>query len=128
MNTLIICLFIAVILPYIMKIVMDHFIRKEGRYDNHHPRMRQAQLVGCGARALAAHQNGFESLSVFAPAVLTAMATNHISMTVQSLAVIYIISRIIYNIMYLKDLASLRSLIWLIGFLCCLAILLSCML
>lgn len=127
MNTLIICLFVAVLLPYLLKMVVGYFMQKESVYDNHHPRTQQARLVGMGARAVAAHQNGFESLLVFATAALTALATNHVGVMVQVLAIVYIVSRIIYNIFYLQDLASLRSLTWFVGFICCLAILLSCM-
>lgn len=127
MITLIICLFIAVLLPYLLKMVVGYFMQKEGVYDNHQPRVQQARLVGMGARAVAAHQNGFESLLVFATAALTALATNHVGALVQVLAIIYIGSRIIYNIFYLQDLASLRSLTWFVGFFCCLAILFVCM-
>jgi uncharacterized MAPEG superfamily protein len=127
MNTLIICLFIAIILPYLVKGLVINLIKKEGHYDNNHPRVQQASLVGIGARAVAAHQNGFESLLVFATAALTAMATSHVGNMIQLLAVIYIISRIIYNVLYIKNLASLRSLVWFVGLLCCLIILLLCM-
>lgn len=127
MNILIICLFIAILLPYIVRTVVGRAMREEGRYDNHLPRMQQARLVGIGARAVGAHQNGFESLLVFATAALTAMATNHVTLFVQILAVVYIISRIVYNVLYLKDSATFRSLTWVVGLLCCLAILLSCM-
>lgn len=126
MNTLIFCLFIAILLPYLLKLVVAHFMKKEGIYDNHYPRVQQARLTGMGARAVAAHQNGFESLIVFAVAAITALATNHTGISVQILAITYLVSRIIYNILYLYDLASLRSLIWFIGLLCCLSILLSC--
>ncbi len=34
-------------------------------YDNKHPREQQSKLTGFGARALAAHQNCFESLPAF---------------------------------------------------------------
>jgi uncharacterized MAPEG superfamily protein len=128
MNTLIICLLIAILLPYLLKVIMAYFMKKDGGgYDNHHPRIQQARLAGMGARAVAAHQNGFESLLVFASAAITAIATNHLSATIQVLAVIYIVSRIIYNVLYLWDLASLRSLTWLVGFICCIVILVSCM-
>ncbi len=127
MNTLIICLFIAVLLPYLVRCVVAYFMQKEGEYDNHQPRTQQIRLTGVGSRAVAAHLNGFESLLVFTVAALTAIATNHVGITVQILAIVYVISRVIYNIFYLIDLASLRSLIWMVGFLCCLAILLSCL-
>ncbi|PWY55237.1 hypothetical protein DGG96_13775 [Legionella qingyii] len=127
MTTLILCLFIAILLPYLLKIVVANFMQKEGKYDNHYPRTQQARLQGMGARAVAAHQNSFESLLVFATATLTAMVTNHIGITIQILAIIYIISRVIYCYFYLMDMASLRSLTWFIGYICCLIILGLCM-
>ena len=127
MKILIICLLISVLLPYIIKFFVGYFMYKERGYDNHYPRIQQARLQGIGARAVAAHQNGFESLSVFATSVLTALATNHISETIQILAIIYIISRVIYNFFYLMDMATLRSTAWFVGFFCCLAILGLCM-
>ncbi|QMT61123.1 MAPEG family protein [Legionella sp. PC997] len=127
MTTLILCLFIAILLPYLLKIVVANFMQKEGKYDNHYPRAQQARLQGMGARAVAAHQNSFESLLVFATAALTAMATNHIGTTIQILAIIYIISRFIYCYFYLMDMASLRSTIWFIGFVSCLIILGLCL-
>ncbi|WP_454784404.1 MAPEG family protein [Legionella sp. WA2024007413] len=127
MTTLILCLFIAILLPYLLKIVVANFMQKEGKYDNHYPRAQQARLQGMGARAVAAHQNSFESLLVFATAALTAMATNHIGTTIQILAIIYIISRFIYCYFYLMDMASLRSAIWFIGFVSCLIILGLCL-
>lgn len=123
MTTLIICLLIALILPYLIKIPVGYAMqRAKGGYDNHHPREQQASLKGFGARAVGAHQNSFESLAVFSTAALTAMVTNHLSYIVQLLAVVYIISRIIYVFLYLMDLAALRSTIWFIGLACCISI------
>lgn len=116
MTTLIVCLFIATLLPYLLKLVVASFMQKEGKYDNHYPRLQQSRLKGMGARALAAHQNSFESLLIFAIAALAAIATNHVSTAVQVLALIYIVSRIIYSFFYIMDMASLRSAIWFVGF------------
>lgn len=127
MTTLIICLFIAILIPYLLKMIVASFMQKEGKYDNHYPRAQQARLQGMGARAVAAHQNSFESLLVFATAVLTAIATKHIGITIQILAIIYIVSRVIYSYFYLMDMASLRSTTWFVGFICCLVILVLCM-
>jgi uncharacterized MAPEG superfamily protein len=127
MATLIICLFIAVLLPYVAKVPMVYAIRREGTYDNHHPRAQQASLKGFGARAVAAHQNSFESLILFSTAVLTALATHHVTKGVQIIAVIYIVSRLLYNIFYVMDWAALRSLIWFISVFSSLSILWSCL-
>jgi len=123
MTTLIICLFIAMILPYLVKLPIGYSMQKAlGGYNNRQPREQQASLTGFGARAVGAHQNCFESLIIFSTAVLTALVTNHVSSTIQILAVVYIVSRFIYILFYLMDLASSRSTVWFIGLMCCLSI------
>lgn len=127
MSTLIICLLIAVLLPYLAKIPAGYAMSKEGRgYDNHHPRAQQARLQGFGGRAVAAHQNAFESLTVFSTAALTALATEHLTMTVQYLAITHIVCRVIYHVFYLLDLATLRSSIWFVSLGSCIAMLVLC--
>ncbi len=126
MTTLIICLMIAILLPYLSKVPVAIAMNKLGGYNNHYPREQQAKLQGFGARASAAHQNSFEALIVFATAVLTAIATNHVTSTIQTLAIIYIVLRLVYHALYLMNLASLRSTVWFIGLGLCLAILWLC--
>jgi uncharacterized MAPEG superfamily protein len=126
MNLLICCLLIACILPYLAKIPLAKAQARAGGYDNNHPREQQGRLVGFGARALAAHQNSFESLIVFGIAVVSAIATSTVTTLIENLAVIHIVSRVIYHILYLMNLAALRSLIWTVGLLCSLTILGLC--
>lgn len=127
MTILIVCLLIAVVLPYLAKLPVGYAMQKaKGGYNNHLPREQQASLQGFGARAVAAHQNCFESLTVFTAAVLTALVTNHVSTTVQTLAIVYIVSRFIYIGFYLMDWASLRSTIWFIGLVCCISMMWLC--
>jgi len=127
MSTLIICLFIACLLPYLSKLpVAWAMSRATGGYNNNYPREQQASLQGFGARAAAAHQNSFESLLIFSTAAITALATNHVTDMVQYLAIGYIVSRVVYHALYLMDLAALRSTIWLVGLICSLTILGSC--
>lgn len=126
MTVLLICLLIMMLLPYIAKLPLAKAMSQLGTYDNNHPRAQQAQLEGYGARTLAAHQNSFEALIVFSVAVLTALVTNHIAYWVQVVALVYVISRVVYHVLYLKNLASLRSLTWMVGYLCCLAIFIQC--
>jgi uncharacterized MAPEG superfamily protein len=127
MNTLLICLLIAMLLPYLGKIPLAYAMHKTGRYDNNYPREQEASLKGFGARALAAHENSFESLIVFSAAVLAALATNHVTVSIQSLAILHIMARIVYPFMYWYDLATLRSLVWLVGIACSVAIVLLCL-
>lgn len=102
-------------------------MHRAGGYDNKNPREQQAKLKGFGERALAAHQNAFESLIVFAIAILLAIATGTINETVQFLAVVHIVFRVIYNILYLLNKATLRSLSWAVAIGCSFAIMLQSM-
>ncbi|MGB2741562.1 MAG: MAPEG family protein [Cognaticolwellia sp.] len=127
MTTLIICLFIAAILPIIAKVPVAIAMHKLGRYNNNHPRAQQTELTGFGARALAAHQNAFESLIIFAPAVLLAIATKNTGIVIEQLAITHVVARVLYNIAYLMDIATIRSLIWAVGIISALAIIFLCL-
>ena len=127
MTALIVSLFLACLLPILSKIPLVIAQNKQaGGYDNNNPRAQQAKLKGFGARALAGHQNSFESLVIFAPAILTAIATHNTNMSIIYLAYTYLISRVVYHALYLADLATMRSLVWAIGLLSSLAILYLC--
>jgi uncharacterized MAPEG superfamily protein len=127
MTTLIVCLLITVVMPYLTKLPVGYAMQKsKGGYDNNHPRAQQARLEGFGGRAVGAHQNCFESLAVFSTAALTAIATNHVTATIMNLAILYVISRIVYIFLYLMNFAALRSTVWFIGFASCVSILWLC--
>ncbi|VEE61212.1 MAPEG family [Shewanella putrefaciens] len=115
MNTLLICLFIAMLLPYLAKGPVAWAMAKAGGYDNHHPRTQQAQLTGFGARALAGHQNAFESLLIFGLAVVTVIATGKVTATAEWFAVVHIVARGAYQILYLLNKGTLRSLSWFVA-------------
>ena len=128
MTTLIICLIIACLMPYISKIPLAVAMKEQPNgYDNNHPRAQQASLSGFGARALAAHQNSFESLIIFSAAVTTALATQHTGLAIQILAIIYLVSRFIYHVLYLLNWATLRSTIWALGLIASFGILWQCL-
>jgi len=127
MTTLIFCLFVAAILPYLAKGPVAYAMNKLGGYNNNHPRDQQNNLTGFGARALAAHQNAFESLTIFAPAILLAISTNHLGSFIQQLAIAHVIARIIYNIVYLANFGILRSVIWAVSLICSLTIIWQCL-
>jgi len=126
MTTLIICLFIATLLPLLAKGPVAYAMSKLGGYNNNHPREQQSQLTGFGARALAAHQNAFESLIIFAPAVLLAIATQHTGTSITLLAIVHVCARILYNVLYLMDIDKLRTLVWGIATLSSFAIMWQC--
>ncbi len=126
MNIVLICLFFAALLPYLAKIPVAVAMHQLDGYDNNHPREQQSQLSGFGQRALAGHLNSFESLLIFSIAILTAIATHSVTKTTEYLAITHVVARIAYHILYLVDLASLRSLIWFIGLICSFVILGQC--
>ncbi len=126
MTTLIICLFLALLLPLLAKGPVAFSMAKLGRYNNKHPREQQSKLTGFGARALAAHQNAFESVILFAPAVILALATGNSELTIVVLAVIHVVARVFYNILYLLNMALLRSIVWAIATLCSFTIVFQC--
>lgn len=126
MTTLIICLLITVIMPYLAKIPVGYAMQKAGSYNNRYPREQASQLTGFGARAYAAHMNCFESLTVFSAAALTAIATHNVTSTVELLALIYLVSRIVYLFLYWMDYATLRSMVWFVGLASCVSILWMC--
>jgi uncharacterized MAPEG superfamily protein len=126
MTILIWCLFIAGLLPYLAKGPVAAAMNQLDGYDNNHPRSQQAKLTGFGARALAAHQNAFESFIIFAPAVLLAITTQTITTSIELLAVTHVVARIIYNLLYLFNIGTLRSIAWAVATVSSFAIIWQC--
>ncbi|WP_095507082.1 MAPEG family protein [Paraferrimonas sedimenticola] len=116
MTTLILSLFFCCLMPIIAKIPLSIAMQKKGGYNNKYPRNQQNQLQGFGARALAAHQNAWEAIAVFAPAVLLTIATNRVDNTAEALAIVFVVARGAYHVTYLTNHDLARSLAWTIGF------------
>ncbi|ACJ27834.1 Membrane protein, putative [Shewanella piezotolerans WP3] len=115
MTTLLICLMIAMLLPYMAKGPVAVAMAKLGGYDNSHPREQQSKLTGFGARAVAGHQNAFESLLIFGLAVLVVIAAGKVNMVAEVAAIVHVIARMAYQVLYLKDKGTLRSLSWFVA-------------
>ena len=106
------CLFFAGLLHVVSKVPLAYAQSKHpGGYDNNNPRQQQAALDSWGQRALAAHNNQLESFPLFAAGILVAVATGVQSNAVGYLAAAYIVARLAYFYLYLKDMASLRSIV-----------------
>ena len=120
------CLFLAGLLHVISKAPLGKAQADSAQgYDNNNPREQQAALDGWGKRALAAHQNQIESFPLFAAGILVATVSEVGSSAIDCLAIAYIVARVGYMFCYLKDLSTLRSLVWSVGLLASLALLCS---
>jgi uncharacterized MAPEG superfamily protein len=119
------CVFISAVLIYVARMPVTTAMKEQGGYNNHLPRQQQAQLTGLGARAVAAHQNSFEAFILFAVGVLMAHTTQTAGWLIDLLAIIFVISRVIYLVCYWKDLTWQRSLVWLVGLVCSLLLMIS---
>lgn len=127
MTILIGCLFFALLLPFIAKVPLAIAMNKQGGYDNKYPREQQGKLTGFGARALAGHQNAFESIIIFAPAILLAISTKHTGDLIQQLALTHVVARIFYHIFYTINISTLRSISWAIGIISSFSIIWQCL-
>ena len=113
----------AVVIPLIFTGVGGALRKKEfGAVDNHHPRIQQARATGAAARAIGAASNGWESLAVFAPAVLFAFLSAPTSTLAPTLAIAWIAIRLVHGTLYVADVATLRTLSFVLGLLCALGL------
>ena len=99
-------------------------IAKKGfeQYDNNMPRQWLAKQTGFRARANAAQSNLFESLPFFFAAVIIAHIENVSQSKIDFLAVGFVFARIAYLICYVANWSTARSIAWLLGLICVIAI------
>lgn len=119
MTTAFWCVLVAAVLPYLTIGVAKFGARG---FDNRKPREWYANAEGFRRRAVWAHNNAFEIFPLFAGAVIIAHIAGAAQSTIDALAVGFVASRIAYAICYLADLHLLRSLVWTVGFACCVAL------
>lgn len=107
------CVLIAAVMPYLL----TGYAKATGRgFDNRAPRDWQSRLEGRSARAHWAHLNAFEAFPFFAAAVIIAHLAGAEQSTVDMLAVGFVVARVIYAILYIAGFATLRSIVWVLGF------------
>jgi len=113
------CLLFMGIFPYVAA-----GIAKKGfeNYDNSMPRQWLAEQTGFRARANAAQANLFESLPLFFAAVIIASINNVPQTRIDLLALGFVAARIAFLICYLANWPTTRSIVWLIGLICVIAI------
>jgi uncharacterized MAPEG superfamily protein len=110
------CILIAALLPIvcagIAKSGQMNTPRREGGYDNHDPRAWLARQSDWRARANAAQANSFEALPFFFAAVIVAHQLQARQLSLDLLALLFVLLRVAYIYLYVTDRATLRSLAW----------------
>jgi len=91
-------------------------------YDNGMPRQWLAMQTGFRARANAAQANLFESRPFFFAAVIIASLANAPQDRIDFLAIGFVLARIAYVVCYVADWPTARSIVWLAGIVCVVAI------
>ena len=121
------CVLVASLLPIVCaglaKWGMFGKPRGQGGYDNHHPRQWLAKQTDWRARANAAQANSFEALPFFMGAVIIAHQLGASQLRLDVLAFLYIVLRLLYIMMYVADLATVRSVLWTLALVANIAIL-----
>ena len=111
-DTVVLAVLIAGLLPFICAIVA----KWGGRgYDNHNPREWLAHQDGYRARANAAQQNSFEAFPFFAVGVVLAALGGADGDAMEIASWVFVLARVAYIVCYVKDLATSRSLMGLVG-------------
>lgn len=113
------CLLIAGLLPMVATGVAKKGFKD---YDNHNPRAWLAKQTGFRARATAAEANSLEAFPFFAATLLAAIQTGVAADAVNALAVVFVLARALYIYCYVSDRASLRTLVWAVGYVCVIAL------
>lgn len=115
------CILITALLPYVLALVA----KTSGRgYNNRNPRAWLAKQDGNYRvqRANAAHLNAFEAFAPFAAGVLMAQFAGVDHGRIAVLAVVFVAMRLAHGIFYVADVQLARSLAWLGGFACVVAL------
>jgi uncharacterized MAPEG superfamily protein len=113
------CVLFMGLLPYVAA-----GIAKKGfeGYDNGMPRQWLAKQTGFRARANAAQANLFESLPLFFAAVIIASVAHAPQDRIDLLAMGFVLARIAYLVCYVADWPTTRSIVWLFGIICAVAL------
>jgi uncharacterized MAPEG superfamily protein len=116
------CVLIAAVLPYVWVVIAK---RSAPNYNNRNPRAWLAKQEGNYKvqRAHAAHLNAFEAFAPFAAGVVMAQLAGVDHGRIALLALAFVVLRVLHGVLYLADVASARSLVWLGGYLCVIALL-----
>lgn len=95
---------------------------KSGGFDNSKPRESLAAATGWRKRADWAQQNAVENFAPFAAAVIIGHLTGLAQGTLDQLALAFVALRVLHAVFYIADQATLRSVSYVGGLACIIAI------
>lgn len=114
------CVLLAAILPFVCAVIAKWGAlgksRRTGGYDNDNPRAWLARQTDWRARANAAQANSFEALPFFIGAVIIAHQLGAPQARLDILAFLFVFLRIMYIMMYVAGLSTVRSIVWALAF------------
>ena len=114
------CILVAALLPLICAGIAKYGLMRtapeKGGYDNNDPRGWLARQTDWRARANAAQANTFEANPFFFAAVIIAIQLQASQVLLNSLAVLYVVLRVVYIALYVGNRANARSIIWALSF------------
>lgn len=121
MKVALIVLALLCFIPYALAWISAYFRQQQlGKIDNKNPRQQYAQLTGVGARAVAAQQNSWEFLPVYAAALLAVSAASVEVDYLTEAASGVLIFRLLHAVFYLTNIDLLRSPSFVLALLPCL--------
>ncbi|WP_426339357.1 MAPEG family protein [Pseudoduganella sp. S-14] len=118
------CIAAACLLPMVVAMTSKvASVTSNDRYDNTDPRDWAGRQAGWMKRAIAAQHNGFEALPLFIAAVILAQQAHANQDRIDILAMSFVLIRVTYSIIYISNLATMRTVVWFAGIIVSLAIL-----
>ena len=115
------CVLVAAVLPYLWVVLAK---ARGERYDNRDPRAWLARQTDPRvARANAAQLNAFEAFPAFTAGVVLADLAGVPDARISLLAMVFIVARVLHGLFYVGGAPIARSLSWLVGIVCALALL-----
>jgi len=113
------CVLIAALLPIVCASIAKSgkfkIPRRDGGFDNDDPRAWLAKQSDWRGRANAAQANSFEALPFFIGAVIIAHQLGAHQARLDLMAFLFVFLRMLYIMMYIAGLSSVRSIVWTIA-------------
>jgi uncharacterized MAPEG superfamily protein len=117
------CIAAVLLLPLLLAFTGGYYRGKAfGTADNKNPRAQAAKLEGPGARAYAAQANAWEVAILFSAAVLTTHAAGLPAEAAAPWTIAFVVFRVLHGIFYIQDIDKARSLAFLGGVVCIVAL------